>query len=492
MRDDGAGSFTRGCTTRIALNASLFGVSFCLGITTLFMHVNTTSALVRQIGLDRLATLPLGVFSSTATLAAFPVNALIRRWGAKRMAPIASLFGVGGAMCCFGGALLQAHPSSTFALLIIGSSLQGVLFLYTLNLRFAAAAICPPAVRARTMSLVVGGASVAGVLARELSIVGRDWLAVPFSGSYVCLAFLCAAFLLPASVADFTPFTPPPPATSALDVEGKAAERAALEAQPTPARPARTPICILVRSPHVCASARARERARAAPSCVTARQTLSLLAVQPLHPAASSSPPARSPSQFLVAALSTAVTYTAMASLMAATPVQMSAVGFALHEGATVIQYHVAAMYVPCVLTGDLIQLVGAQPVVLCGYGVLMLGTVAYMWGASFSAFVTAMVLVGIGWNLAFLGASALLAAHFSPEDMPTVQLASDATATALLSVGVATATVILEDASWEALLYVHLALAAFGACVIATYALVARTGARRTLGSRRRGVSGS
>ncbi|KAG8470202.1 hypothetical protein KFE25_008623 [Diacronema lutheri] len=445
MRDDGAGSFTRGCTTRIALNASLFGVSFCLGITTLFMHVNTTSALVRQIGLDRLATLPLGVFSSTATLAAFPVNALIRRWGAKRMAPIASLFGVGGAMCCFGGALLQAHPSSTFALLIIGSSLQGVLFLYTLNLRFAAAAICPPAVRARTMSLVVGGASVAGVLARELSIVGRDWLAVPFSGSYVCLAFLCAAFLLPASVADFTPFTPPPPATSALDVEGKAAERAALEAQPTPARPARTPICILVRSPH-----------------------------------------------FLVAALSTAVTYTAMASLMAATPVQMSAVGFALHEGATVIQYHVAAMYVPCVLTGDLIQLVGAQPVVLCGYGVLMLGTVAYMWGASFSAFVTAMVLVGIGWNLAFLGASALLAAHFSPEDMPTVQLASDATATALLSVGVATATVILEDASWEALLYVHLALAAFGACVIATYALVARTGARRTLGSRRRGVSGS
>jgi hypothetical protein len=111
--------------------------------------------------------------------------------------------------------------------------------------------------------------------------------------------------------------------------------------------------------------------------------------------------------------------------------------------------------------------------VILLGYGLLILGYVSYTFGSTYNNFLFAMVVFGVGWNLAFLGASALTSLHFRPADMPRVQLANDAFATGMLSVGVATATVILEDGSWDALLFLHIALAALGAVAIALYTAV-------------------
>lgn len=399
----------------LIFNLALFALLFCLGIATFFVHVNTTSALVRSLGLGRFATLPLGLFLISSTLASLVLEVLMRTYGRKRAAPVASLFGVSGAMLCYAGAVHQADVALAFALLLLGSCLQGVLFLYALSLRFAAAAICPPAVRARSMSFVVGAASASGFIAREVSIGGRFWLEAEFSGSYVGMALLSVALLLPLAAADFTPHAPT--AGAETGAESKAL-------------PALTPLVQLIRSPH-----------------------------------------------FMIASLSTAVTYTAMAALMAATPVHMLASGFSLERSASVVQYHVLAMYAPCVLTGDLIRLLGARPVILLGYALLILGAASFTWGLSYGNFLLAMVLIGVGWNLAFLGASALIAAHFEPADLPRVQLANDAFATSMLSVGVATATVILADASWEALLWLHLSLAALGAAAIAVYTAAPRLG---------------
>lgn len=142
----------RSCTPTLVCNLLLFAIAFCLGNGGLFVHVNTTSALMQSLGLGRLATLPLGLFMGSATIASIPLDALVHTYGRQRVAPIASLVGVGGAMMCFGGAMQRQNVGTAFALLMAGSCLQGVFFIYALSLRFAAASICPPAVRARSMS----------------------------------------------------------------------------------------------------------------------------------------------------------------------------------------------------------------------------------------------------------------------------------------------------------------------------------------------------
>jgi hypothetical protein len=82
---------------------------------------------------------------------------------------------------------------------------------------------------------------------------------------------------------------------------------------------------------------------------------------------------------------------------------------------------------------------------------------------------------------------SSLPAAHFWPVDMPRVQLVGDASATALLIVGIATAALIQEGASWEALIYTHLSITLLGALAILVYAGVpAVRRARLMLAARR------
>lgn len=167
-----------GWSGRLILNLSLFALAFMLGVVTLFVHVNTTSAFVRSFAEARTATVPLGLFFASATLTPFGLNVFMQRYGKKAAAPLAIGVGFAGAMTCFAAAGLRS-----LGLIVFGSMLQGVMFAYILSLRFVAASICPPSVRPRAMSFVIGAACVSGVIARELSIVGRDWLPVRFAGA---------------------------------------------------------------------------------------------------------------------------------------------------------------------------------------------------------------------------------------------------------------------------------------------------------------------
>jgi MFS family permease len=120
---------------------------------------------------------------------------------------------------------------------------------------------------------------------------------------------------------------------------------------------------------------------------------------------------------FLTAAGTGAIAYGTMNLVMTSTPLEMMACGFAVAASATVIQAHAVAMFAPGFVTGRLIARYGARRIIAVG-AVLNAGCVVVaLMGSDFWHFMVALVLLGLGWNFMFTGATTLLSeAHSGPE----------------------------------------------------------------------------
>ena len=118
-----------------------------------------------------------------------------------------------------------------------------------------------------------------------------------------------------------------------------------------------------------------------------------------------------------VAVICAMVSYALMNLVMTSTPLAVVGCGFTQNNAADVVTSHVLAMYVPSFFTGHLIarfgveKIVGAGLVILCGAGAVALQ------GVDLGNFFFALILLGIGWNFGFIGATTMLAgAHESWE----------------------------------------------------------------------------
>lgn len=127
-----------------------------------------------------------------------------------------------------------------------------------------------------------------------------------------------------------------------------------------------------------------------------------------------------------VAILCAVVGWDSMNLLMAVTPLEMMLCGFEVGDSATIIQWHAAAMFAPSFVTGHLIARFGMLRVI--GTGAVLSGICAAisLSGSSFAHFWVALVLLGIGWNFMFVGATALLTASHTPAERIKAQAAND------------------------------------------------------------------
>ena len=129
---------------------------------------------------------------------------------------------------------------------------------------------------------------------------------------------------------------------------------------------------------------------------------------------------------FVVSAVAGLVGYGAMNLIMAATPLQMMLCGFGVDDSTDVIRWHSMAMFAPGFITGPLIQRIGQHRVICLG-GVLSMGCVGLSFaGAEYVYFVGALMLLGVGWNFMFVGATSLLATSHSPAERVRAQAAND------------------------------------------------------------------
>ncbi|UYP69346.1 MFS transporter [Thalassobacter stenotrophicus] len=128
----------------------------------------------------------------------------------------------------------------------------------------------------------------------------------------------------------------------------------------------------------------------------------------------------------LVAIICGMVTYSLMNLIMTSTPLAVVGCGFTTGDAADIVSAHVIAMFAPSFFTGHLIARFGASKVVSVGLLALGLAGVVAIAGVDLFNFYGALVLLGLGWNFGFIGATAMLTANHAPEERGTAQGLND------------------------------------------------------------------
>ena len=129
---------------------------------------------------------------------------------------------------------------------------------------------------------------------------------------------------------------------------------------------------------------------------------------------------------FVAAIASGAIGYGVMVFLMTATPLAMHHHDYAFPDIAVVIQWHVLGMFVPSFFTGHLIKKHGLKPIIMLGCTLLIISALINLFGQSYVHFFTSLVLLGIGWNFTFIGATQLVSLTYRPQEKGKVQGMND------------------------------------------------------------------
>jgi predicted MFS family arabinose efflux permease len=155
---------------------------------------------------------------------------------------------------------------------------------------------------------------------------------------------------------------------------------------------------------------------------------------------------------FALAMAAAAVAYAAMNLIMTATPVAVLDCHLPFAAAAFVIQWHVFAMHAPSFFTGDLIARLGLRPVIAAGIALMALSAVVNLAGLTLPHFLSALVLLGVGWNFLFLGATALLVRSYAAEETAAAQGVNDTVLFAVMAASALGAGWLYDVLGWPAL----------------------------------------
>lgn len=135
-----------------------------------------------------------------------------------------------------------------------------------------------------------------------------------------------------------------------------------------------------------------------------------------------------------------AISQGVMVLLMVPTPIVMVGCGFDATTGAQVVGWHVVAMFAPSFVTGFLVKRFGASAMVYLGLALLAVAAVIAASSLTLGHFYVSLIVLGVGWNFGFIGATSMLSEALAPEERAAVQGIND-TAIALASAAAAFAS---------------------------------------------------
>lgn len=127
-----------------------------------------------------------------------------------------------------------------------------------------------------------------------------------------------------------------------------------------------------------------------------------------------------------VAVICAMVSYALMNLVMTSTPLAVVGCGFDKNNAADVVTAHVLAMFAPSFFTGHLIARFGVERIVATGLVILAGAGAVGLAGVTLENFFIALVLLGIGWNFGFIGATTMLAGAHRPEERGRMQGMND------------------------------------------------------------------
>ena len=133
----------------------------------------------------------------------------------------------------------------------------------------------------------------------------------------------------------------------------------------------------------------------------------------------------RSPT-ILVAIICGMVSYSLMNLVMTSTPLAVLGCGFTSNNANDIVSAHVLAMFIPSFFTGHLIVRFGATRVISAGLILLALAGCAALMDITLGNFYAALILLGLGWNFGFIGATSLLSSAHEPHERGNAQGLND------------------------------------------------------------------
>jgi MFS family permease len=161
-----------------------------------------------------------------------------------------------------------------------------------------------------------------------------------------------------------------------------------------------------------------------------------------------------------VAISAAAVGYAIMSFIMTATPLSMTEMaGHPLEDAKRVIQLHIMAMYLPSLISGWLIRVVGIGRMMLVGMVTYLICIVLATSGVSFYHYLGALLLLGIGWNFLFVGGTSLLPQGYNDSERFRVQGLNDMMVFGFQAVASMSAGLALSSLGWGGLLLLAIPL---------------------------------
>ncbi len=169
-----------------------------------------------------------------------------------------------------------------------------------------------------------------------------------------------------------------------------------------------------------------------------------------------------------IAAMCGTIAYPVMNLVMTSAPLAMQMCGLTVSDSNFGLQWHIVAMYGPSFFTGSLIARFGAPMIVAIGLACEALAAVIGLSGLTAMHFWSTLVTLGVGWNFAFVGASALVLETHTQAERNKVQAFNDFLIFGLMALGSFSSGQLLANFGWSAVNLVVFPPVLLGLCVLA------------------------
>ena len=155
--------------------------------------------------------------------------------------------------------------------------------------------------------------------------------------------------------------------------------------------------------------------------------------------------------RFLQALIASAFAYAVMTFLMTATPISMHIMEkISLTKTGIVIQLHIAAMFLPSLITGNLIRKFGHSKIMYMGVFLFSITILTSFFEQNFINFLIALIFLGFGWNFLFISGTSLLVLSYRENEKFKAQGFNDLIVYSIQAIASLSAGVFLTLTSWK------------------------------------------
>ncbi len=155
--------------------------------------------------------------------------------------------------------------------------------------------------------------------------------------------------------------------------------------------------------------------------------------------------------RFLQALIASAFAYAVMSFLMTATPISMHVMEkISLAKTGFVIQFHIAAMFLPSLITGNLIKKFGHSKIMHAGVALFSITILISLFEQNFLNYLIALIFLGLGWNFLFISGTSLLVLSYKEEEKFKAQGFNDLIVYSVQAIASLSAGIFISLTSWK------------------------------------------